>query len=357
MPTTITTTTTITTRKPTRKTDMTEGYARDVKALSFFRLCEALKENKKTLIICHARPDGDAIGSAFALKAILGKLGIESYCVCEDEVPKRLRFLSAPIQSGSLADSIPEDFYPERVITVDTASPSQLGKLAPYFSDKVDIMIDHHRSGFAFADNYIDSNAAATGEIIYKIADALLMANGIPLPRDAARCLYAAISSDTGCFKYSNVTPTTHMVAASLVKSGIDAAEINRLLFDAKSPERLKAEKVALQRLKLFDGGRISCVALSYEDAEAEGVDLEELDALIDVARCVDGVMVAFAVKQKEAGETFRISMRSECKVDVAAICERFGGGGHVKAAGCAVTAGSADEAAEIILREIEGAL
>ena len=340
-------------KNPREKRAMSESFAREFKALSFFRLCEAIKEPKSTLIICHARPDGDAIGSAFALKVILARLGIEAYCVCEDEVPRRLRFLTAPIQSGSLADSIPEGFSPERVITVDTASPSQMGKLAHYFSDKVDIMIDHHKSGLIYADNYVDTNAAATGEIIYKLADALLLANGIPLPSDAARCLYAAISSDTGCFKYSNVTPTTHLVAASLVKSGIDAGDINRLLFDTKSPERLKAEKIALERLELFENGKISCVALSYEDAVTEGVDVEELDALIDMARCVEGVEIAFAVKQYESGSTFRVSMRSEGKADVMSICEKFGGGGHPKAAGCAVTARNADDAKMQILREV----
>ena len=332
---------------------MTEEYVKEFKSLSFFRLCEMIKEKKSTLIICHARPDGDAIGSAFALKVILRAIGIEAYCVCEDEVPRRLRFLTAPIQSGSMVDAIPEGFSPERVITVDTASPSQMGKLAPYFSDKVDLMIDHHKSGTVYADNYIDTNAAATGEIIYKLADALLMSNGIPLPTDAARCLYAAISSDTGCFKYSNVTPTTHMVAASLVKSGIDAAEINRLLFDVKSPERLKAERVALDRLELFEGGRISCVALSYEDAIALGVDVEELDALIDTARCVLGVEISFAIKQKEPGETFRISMRSEGKIDVSEICRRFDGGGHPKAAGGEIVAKSAEVAKNEVLREV----
>ncbi len=322
-------------------------------SLSFERLCERLREPKSTLIICHARPDGDAVGSAFALKVILNRIGIEAYCLCEDEVPKRLKFLTAPIQSGSLADSLPEGFAPERVITVDTASPSQMGKLSHYFSDKVDLMIDHHKNGVVYADNYIDDRAAATGEIIYKLADALLLARGIPLPLDLCRCLYGAISSDTGCFKYSSVTPTTHMVAAALVKTGIDAADINRKLFDTKSPERLRAERVALQRLKVIPSGKVALVALSYEDAMEEGLDLEELDALVDVARCVEGIEVAFAVKQKEPGEEFRISMRSEGKIDVAAICSIFGGGGHTKAAGCAVTAKSAEDAAGIVLKEL----
>lgn len=332
---------------------MNESAVKQFEELSFFKLCEKLKEPKSTLIICHARPDGDAICSAFALKLILQKLGIESYCACEDEVPRRLRFLTSPIQSGSLASAIPEDFFPERVITVDTASPSQMGKLAPYFSDKVDFMIDHHKSGIVYADNYIDPTASATGEIIYKIADALLLANGIGIPTDAAKCIYAAISSDTGCFKYSNVTPTTHMVAAALVKSGIDTAEINHLLFDAKSTERIKAERVALQNLKICADGKISLVALSYEDALAEGVDLEELDAFIDTARCVEGVSVAIAIKQKEAGELFRISMRSNGKINVAEICEKFEGGGHPKAAGGSVMASSVKDAAEKVLREV----
>ena len=328
-------------------------HLKELRSLSFHQLTEALKENKSTLIICHTRPDGDAIGSAFGLKVILNRLGIEAYCLCEDEVPKRLRFLTASIQSGSLADSLPSDFAPERVITVDTASPSQMGKLSGYFSDKVDIMIDHHRQGVIYADSYVDTDAAACGEIIYKLADALLLQNGIPLPSDLCRCLYAAISSDTGCFKYSNVTPTTHMVAASLVKTGIDAAEINRLLFDAKSPERLLAERVALSRLKLTMNGRISMVALSFEEAAAEGIDPEELDALIDVARCVEGVEVALSVKQREAGNEYRISMRSSGKVDVSAICAKFGGGGHIKAAGCSVIADSTREAADTVLKEI----
>ncbi len=325
----------------------------EFKSLSFFALCERLREPKSTLIICHARPDGDAIGSAFALKMILNLIGIEAYCLCEDEVPRRLKFLTASIQSGSLADALPEGFAPERVITVDTASPSQMGKLAGYFSDKVDLMIDHHKNGIVYADCYIDENAAATGEIIYKVAEALLRDGGIALPLDLCRCLYAAISSDTGCFKYSSVTPSTHIAAASLVKSGIDSAQINRLLFDAKSPERLRAERVALQNLKITDDGKIAYAVLSYEDAVREGVDFEELDALVDTARCVEGISVAFSVKQREAGGEFRVSMRSEGRTDVAAVCARFGGGGHTKAAGCAVDAPTANEAADAVLCEL----
>ena len=325
----------------------------EFKSYSFDGLCRLLSEQENTLIICHTRPDGDAIGSAFALKSILQMTGSEAYCICADEVPKRLKFLTASIQSSSLLDSLPQDFLPERIITVDTASVDQMGKLGPALSDMVTVMIDHHKSGEKYADYYVDTAAAATGEIIFKIATALLTDKGKQIPIDVCRCLYAAISSDTGCFKYSNVTASTHMAAASLVRSGIDAAEINRLLFDAKSQARLNAEKIGLENLKTCCDGRVAIIALDYDEIIEAGVDPEELDAFIDVARCVDGVEVAFAVKQHEKDGKFRVSMRSNSNVDVSEICASFGGGGHAKAAGCGIEAEDKRDVAGLILRAV----
>lgn len=325
----------------------------DHRSLTFGNLCRMLDVPQRTLVICHTRPDGDAIGSAFALKAILSKLGSETYCICSDEVPSRLKFLTASIQSSALSSAIPEDFIPERIITVDTASVSQMGKLADLFSDSVDIMIDHHKSGTPYADYYIDPNAAATGEIIYKLADALLSAKGLTIPSDVCKCLYAAISSDTGCFKYSNVTPSTHIAAANLIKHGVDTAEINRLLFDTKSAARLHAEKVGLDNIKTCFDGRVSIVAVDFDTIEELGVDHEELDAFIDAARCVEGAEIALSVRRCSPEEDFRISMRSMSQIDVSAICAVFGGGGHAKAAGASIAAGSLMEAAEAILREV----
>ena len=325
----------------------------NIRSLTLGALCNELAEQKKTLIICHARPDGDAIGSAFALKEILRQTGSEAYCICESEVPKRLKFLTSSIQSSSLVTAIPEGFVPERIITVDTASPSQMGKLENFFKDGVDIMIDHHRVGEPYADHYIDRAAAATGEIIYKIADALLSAKGKPIPLAVCKCLYAAISSDTGCFKYSNVTPSTHIVAASLIKNGVDGAEINRLLFDTKSPARLHAEKVGLDNIDLRENGRVALVALDYDRLEAMSVDPEEYDAFIDAARLVEGAEVAIAIRRASPDESFRVSMRSMSSVDVSSVCAEFGGGGHVKAAGCSIDAPTVEEATEKVLAAV----
>lgn len=325
----------------------------NIKTLTLGTLCNLLAEPKRTLIICHARPDGDAIGSAFALKEILRQTGSEAYCICADEVPKRLKFLTASIQSSSLISAIPESFIPERVITVDTASLSQMGKLENFFKNSVDIMIDHHRVGEPYADHYIDNTAAATGEIIYRIADALLSAKGKPIPLSVCRCLYAAISSDTGCFKYSNVTPSTHIVAASLIKNGVDGAEINRLLFDTKSPARLHAEKVGLDNIKLCMDGKVALVALDCVELDELKVDPEEYDAFIDAARQVEGAEVAISIRRTSPDEAFRVSMRSMGNADVSQICAAFGGGGHVKAAGCSIEADSIQEAVEKVLREV----
>ena len=326
---------------------------RDLKALTFGMLCNALNEPKRTLIICHARPDGDAIGSAFALKEILRQVGSEAYCICENEVPTRLKFLTKAIQSSSLIDAIPAEFIPERVITVDTASIEQMGKLAGFFKDGVSLMIDHHRMSSPYADHYIDPDASATGEIIYRIADALLISKGKTLPLEAAKCLYAAISSDTGCFKYSNVTPYTHIAAASLIKNGVDAAEINRLMFDTKSPARLHAEKIGLDNIKLCFDGRVALVALDYDNLQTLAVDPEEYDAFIDAARLVEGAQVAISIRRPSPDEPFRVSMRSMSNADVSEICAEFGGGGHIKAAGCSVEASTLQEAAEKVLREV----
>ena len=141
------------------------------------------------------------------------------------------------------------------------------------------------------------------------------------------------------------------MVAASLVKSGVDTAEINRLLFDSKSQARLNAERVGLENLKTCCGGKIAVIALDYDEIISAGLDLEELDAFTDVARCVDGGEVAFAVKQLEKGGQFRVSMRSDGKVDVSEICRVLGGGGHTKAAGCGIDSDSKYEVVEKVLR------
>ena len=323
------------------------------KTLDINELCERLCENKTTLIVYHVRSDADAVGSAFALKELLRLMGIQAICVCSDEVPERLRFLSEDAQ-GSVVVEEGMDFGHERVISVDSASPSQLGSMFERLRKDVDIMIDHHGVGTVYADNYIDPKASATGEIIFTIAKKLVADGKIPFitPR-AVNCVYAAISSDTGGFRFANVTPTTHRIAAELLELGVDAADINHRLFSSKTAKQMAAEGEAARRLKLHSEGRIASVTIPYSSVERLGLCDENMETVIDVPRSVAGVEVAFAIRQSENKPLFRVSMRSAVDIDVADICRRFGGGGHARAAGCSLEARSVDEAEAIIVNAI----
>lgn len=325
------------------------------KKLKLNEVCDELARPRNTLILFHTRPDGDAVGSAFALKLLLEAAGSRAWCVCTNEVPQRLNFLSEGIQESALVESIPKDFEVQRIVTVDTASPAQLGDLRDRFGDKIDIMIDHHAKGEPYADYLVMPGVAAAGEIVFDLSRAFLERGIIKaLPQKLDFCLYAAISSDTGCFKYSNVTPETHIRSAAILNSGIDTARINQLLFDSKSMEVLAVEKAGFDTIKRFHNGRIAVVFFTYDMKQKLGVLDEHLETLIDVARSVEGVDVAVAIRQPGPEKVFRVSTRSASNVDVSVVCTYFGGGGHVRASGCTVMADSIEHVADLVVGQIE---
>ena len=298
-----------------------------------------------TLVLCHARPDADALGSAMALSLWLKQKGSPAYVVCADEIPERLRFLADSVQESILLSSVPAGFENARVITVDTASPSQLGSLWESLGARISLMIDHHERGTRYADGWV-VGCAATGEMIYD----LIADSGEDMSPKCSELLYAAISSDTGGFRYSNTTPGTHLRAAVLLESGVDAARVNHLLLEVKSPKLLAAEAEGFQRLQLFDGGRIAVVSFPYECKRDLQLADEHLETLVDVARRVAGVEIAVAIRQPSEEPVFRVSMRASVDFDVSAVCAVFGGGGHPRAAG-ATLCGFADiSAAETAL-------
>ena len=328
-------------------------FINSFKKLSLDELCDKLCENKRTLIIYHVRPDADAVGSAFALQELLRLMGIPAICACDDEVPARLTFLSEDVQGSVLLDDEMLLGH-ERVISLDAASPQQLGGLFDRLHKDIDLMIDHHAEGRVYADNYVCPEAAATGEIIFDIAKHLLDTGRIGMLSERVYgCIYAAISSDTGCFKYANVTAKTHRYAAELVETGIDTADINHRLFECKSLKQLKAEGEAAKRLVAYDGGRIASVTFPYSSKFSLGLSEEHLETVIDIPRSLAGVQVAFVVKQPTEERLYRVSMRSNCDFDVSAVCAKFGGGGHARAAGCSLSTGGIHEAEEQILEAI----
>lgn len=323
------------------------------RSLTLGEVCDRLCEEKSTLIIYHVRSDADAIGSAFALRELLRLMGIPSICACADEIPDRLRFLTDGVQ-GSVVPEEGMELDAERVISVDSGSPQQLGDLYTRLHKYVDLMIDHHGMGAVYADYYIDPEASATGEILYEIAKELFRRGKIDeIPPRVINGVYAAICSDTGCFRFANTTPKTLRYAAELLEAGAEQQEINRLLFEAKSVKQVRAEGEAARRLNLYDGGRIASVTFPYSSKFSLSLSDEHLETIIDIPRSIGGVEVAFSVRQPKDSPHFRVSMRSSSEVDVSRICALFGGGGHKKAAGCSIEAANVREAEEKILAAI----
>ncbi len=312
------------------------------------RLYALAKEGPLALLV-HARPDGDCIGSAFAMSALLSELGCKTRIVCSDKLPERLKFIGEGIQEDILPESATGVFAAGgRAVSLDVASPAQLGELEGKYN--ILLAIDHHASSTQFADRYLDSGAAATGEIVWRLAREWVRRGYISeIPHRTAFAAYAAISSDTGCFKYSNVTAATHRAAAQLVSAVPEHADIDRLLFDTKTPSRLAAERSALEVLRLCEGGRIAVCPMSKKQIAENGLEPEELDALIDVARSVAGVEVAFSIREEGEGK-YRVSSRSNSAANVSELCAAFGGGGHLKAAGCTIEAGGLEEAVSVIV-------
>lgn len=297
-----------------------------------------IHEYDNILIITHARPDADTLGSAFALKYAYPEKNI--HVLCGDEIPERLRFIT----DGSVT-ALTDNKY-EHIISVDCADTALMGK-ADIYSGMVEIKIDHHRSRNDYAEyNYADPDAAACAEIIF---DILKKNNRLNIR--ASEALYAAIAADTGCFKYSNTTARTHDIASELISFGIDIAKINELLFERRTKGEIESLKIALQSLEFYLDGRISVIAVSNIIKQNNDISDDDLGSVSSLGREIDGVELAIVIKEKtEQPGCYKVSMRSGESVDCSSICAHFGGGGHLRASGAAICAESLCEAKKIVV-------
>ncbi len=326
----------------------------DFKPLGIAEVADRLCSAERVLILFHINPDGDATGSAFALRHALTALGKSAWCVSASEVPERLQFAVIDTQGSTLYENMPEDFCPELVVSVDTASPSQLGSLYDIYKNKVDIMIDHHAKGTVYADNYVLPEASSCGEVLCSVLDILFERANMTMPKRVSELIYMALSADTGCFRYNNTLPSSHLLAARLVADGVDSADINHKLFGIKTLKQMQVEHAGFERMNFYAGGRIAIINFPYDLKNQYGATDENLETLVDVARCVKGVEVAAVIKQATEENRFRVSMRSSCDFDVSEICAHYGGGGHERAAGCTLVSDSILSAEMTIVVAIE---
>lgn len=287
---------------------------------------EFLKGCEDAVILTHQSPDGDCIGAGFALKDLLEALGKRSRVLCSDEFPKRYDFMTS-VGSG-------EEFEPKTVIAVDIADPQLMGNLRETYGNKVQLCIDHHISNVGYAEKtLLNAGASATCELIYELADAMK----IQMSDHCAACIYTGIATDTGCFKYECTTARCHEIAAELMKSHkLKHAKINREMFDVKSIGRLKMERIVTDLMEYYLDNRLTMICITSDILNEQHVDANDLDGCASIPLQVEGVEVGVTIKEKSENE-YKVSMRSANDVNVSAICQTLGGGGHIKAAGCLV--------------------
>ena len=287
-----------------------------------------LKMANKIAIFTHLNPDGDALGSSFGMKYVLESIGKEAVLYVEKEIPEKFFYLGADYQIGD------ETTKPDcdTALVLDCGDFSRLGTLAkPCESIPVILCVDHHYSGEDFGTVCAkDADAAATAQIAYRLAEILTDS----VPQKACEAFYTGISTDTGHFKFSSVTPETHAVAAELLKSGINHRAITQAIYDTAKYGKLIFMGKAAENIEFFADGRIALLRCPVSFLAEYGLTYDDVEELPNLGLKIEGVLVSVLVKDKEADEfAKRVSLRGKEVIDVSYIAQQFGGGGHKNAA------------------------
>ena len=298
----------------------------------------ALQGADNILILTHRRPDGDTAGCAGALCRGLRQLGKTAYILENPEITKRYAPLITPCYPTG-------DFNSAYIVSVDIAEEKLFPDTAEQYQGKVDLVIDHHRSNSGFgAKNLIRPDAGGCAEVLYDVLAAL----GVRFTRDIAECIYIGVSTDTGCFKFSNTTAHTHAVAAACLTAGIDGGEINRVLFETKSMPRFQMERIVFDTMEFFEDGAVAVALLWRTDIDRTGADMDDLDSIASLTRQIEGVQIGITLTENRDG-TVKASVRTTKEMDAAAICKKCGGGGHIRAAGASLDCGMEEAKAAIL--------
>lgn len=311
-------------------------------------IAHILESQDNIAIVSHIMPDGDSIGSSMALYCALKRMGKNVTVLGSDSVPHIYSFLPG-LEDILYMKGEPMSF--DVLVLLDCGSMDRTGQCSRV-SGKTTVNIDHHLTNSMNADlSLVDTKASSTGELVYRLIKYMEKDIG----QDEALCLYTAILTDTGCFKYSNTTQTTHIIAGDLISTGIDFGFIHDYVYRNFRYESLKLLGKALCSLETHEGGRVGLMYLSSDDLS--GFDMRSISTtdFIDYGRDIETIEAVAFLKELFPGE-FRVSFRSKNYVDVRAICEKYGGGGHMKAAGCTIN-GSFEQVKETVLKELKNAI
>ena len=296
-----------------------------------------LKEHDRFLLVTHRRPDGDTLGSAALLCRGLRQLGKTAHVLYNPEITEKY----AGLLAGLTKDAAEET---DTVVTVDVASPNMLGNYFTHLQDRAVLRIDHHGSATSFTPHeLVEPETAACGEIVYGV----LKEMGAVLDTAMAEALYTAVSTDTGCFRYANTTANTLHTAADCLEAGANTFRLNQILFETNSLGRLRLQGWLVENAVFLQEGKVAICALPLSKERELNLTEDDLENISGFPRTIAGVKIAATLRQ-ESADTVKMSVRAVPGCDAAAICRKFGGGGHAGAAGASMKL-SMEEAVEAV--------
>lgn len=311
--------------------------------INLYELAKYFEAHDNYEILTHAYPDGDTLGSGFALCLALQQKGKKARVITTN-IPSAFEYLKAGVEE--------QEFEAETIISTDVAADTLLGSNMGKYSGRIDICIDHHGSNTITAkEKFVDRFAAANCEIIYK----LFLRMHIRITKEIANCLYTGISTDTGCFRYTNTTAETMRVAASLMDFGCDTAYINKVMFETKSKAKVLIEQAVYNTMTYCANGRCAIICTTLDMLSKLKIGDDELEGLASIPRQIEGVLIGITIREKEKN-FFKISVRTNDNINASDFCRKFGGGGHPAAAGCAIE-GSLDDVKNMLITAAEEVL
>ncbi len=301
-----------------------------------------LQNSDNILLLCHAHPDGDTLGSATALARALSAMGKKIKVDCADPIPKDFSFMFEGLSA--------EDFEPELTVAVDVADIKLLGKeYEGRYQGRIELCIDHHGSNMLYADKvWLEPESASAAEMIFLLLKEL----NAEITPEIASCLFTGVSTDTGCFRFSNTTVRTFEIAAELAKFGADTYNIIQVFFETKTKTYAALERLALEGMRFYCNDRCALICVTQDMYKRSGSSESETDRLANLPRQIEGVLVGVSMRELKDG-SFKASVRTHGDISAAEICKRLGGGGHVGAAGCTLY-GTKQQAINSLIKEIQ---
>lgn len=311
-----------------------------------FNLDDIIKSSKKILLLSHVNPDGDTLGSMCAMYSMIyNRFKIKADMNVVSNVPFNYKFLP---NIGLAERYFDQSLVYDLVITLDVAAIDRVRDSKIFFDKaKVTVNIDHHKTNPKFGDyQLIEPEASSTGEVLYNY----FKKNGWKLDKDSAICLYTAIMTDTGNFRFENTTANVFRAVADLVEAGANPNLLYKYCYETKSKNFVMFQNYCVNKAEFLKDNKIAYTTVYKKDLEKFSAGDDYTDGIAETLRAIDTTEVSFVVKEVDS-KTTKVSMRSK-HLDVAKICTEFGGGGHTFAAGCTIKA-SVKDSVEKLLREI----